>query len=80
MSKKREIEFRLKLGARIKELRNNRGITQSKLALMVNSGQAHIHRIEAGKTSVGIDRIVKISDALDVSVKDLLSFEDLNPS
>jgi len=41
---------------------------------MVNSGQSDIYRIEAGKTNIGIDKIVRLADALGVPVKDLITF------
>jgi transcriptional regulator with XRE-family HTH domain len=41
---------------------------------MINSGQSYIYRIEAGRVKVGVDKLIRIADALDVDVKDLINF------
>lgn len=41
---------------------------------MIGSGKAHIWRIETGRVGVGIDDLSRIAVALDVKVRDLLTF------
>jgi transcriptional regulator with XRE-family HTH domain len=65
---------RQSLGKAIRAKRNKQGLSQSILASMINSGQSYIYRIEAGKTSPGLDRLVKIADALGVELRDLIDF------
>lgn len=66
---------------RVRQLRNEirarrleQGLSQTKLALMINSGQSYIYRVESGRVKVGIDKLIKIADALDIPVRDLIAF------
>ena len=62
------------LGKRIRAVREEQGLSQSQLALMIGSSKSHIWRIESGRVSVGLDDLGRIADALDVQVRDLFSF------
>lgn len=62
------------LGNEIRSRRLEQGLSQAKLALMINSGQSYIYRVEEGRISIGVDRLVRIANALDVSVNDLITF------
>ena len=62
------------LGKRIRAVREEQGLSQSQLALMIGSSKSHIWRIESGRMSVGLDDLGRIADALDVQVRDLFSF------
>ncbi len=55
-----------KLGLRIKEFRKARGLSQEQLAEMIGIEQKHVSRLEVGKSYPTIDRLEKISSALDV--------------
>ncbi len=65
---------RLALGNAIRERRESQGLSQNKLALMAGSSKSHIWRIETGRVGVGIDDLARIAEALDIQVRDLLSF------
>ena len=52
------------LGKRIRAVREEQGLSQSQLALMIGSSKSHIWRIELGR----------IADALGSPVRDLLTF------
>ena len=62
------------LGEEIRIRRKSQGLSQAKLAMMINSGQSYIYRVEKGKVRVGLDKLIRIAKALDVSVSDLISF------
>ncbi len=62
------------LGKQIRNRRIAQGLTQTKLAMMIGNGQSYIYRVEAGKIGVGIDILMKIADALDIEVRDLITF------
>lgn len=62
------------LGSAIKLRRENQGLSQERLAMMVGSSKSHIWRIETGRVGVGLDDLVRIADALDVEVRQLLNF------
>lgn len=62
------------MGARIKTLREQQGLSQRKLALMIGSNQTHIWQIENGTVNVGFDLLCRLADALEVNVRDLIDF------
>lgn len=67
-------ERRKRLGARIKALREQQGLSQRKLALMIGSNQTYIWQIENGTVNVGLDILCRLADALEVNVRDLIDF------
>ena len=52
------------IGLRIADLRETQGVTQGKLAKLLNTTQSAIARIESGKQNVSADMLKKISKAL----------------
>ena len=70
-------ELRL-LGLTIAYYRRARGMTQAELAEAEHISRTHMSNIEApnSRTSVSLNRLFDIADALGVSVKDLLNFQD----
>lgn len=67
-------ERRKRLGERIKALREQQGLSQRKLALMIGSNQTHIWQIENGTVNAGLDILCRLADALEVNVRDLIDF------
>ncbi|MCI9129433.1 MAG: helix-turn-helix transcriptional regulator [Eggerthellaceae bacterium] len=65
---------RLALGACVRARREEQGLSQARLALMIGSSKSHIWRIETGRVGVGIDDLIRIADALDTSVSTLMPF------
>lgn len=64
-----ELTIRTEIGARIKELRLAQNLTQQQLADLAKLTRAKICNIEAGKYSVGLDVLYRISEALNVSIQ-----------
>jgi transcriptional regulator with XRE-family HTH domain len=62
------------LGARIKELRKARGLSQDQLLERVNIDSKHLSRIEVGKSYPSLDTLEKIARALNVEIKDLFEY------
>ncbi|HTE12734.1 MAG TPA: helix-turn-helix transcriptional regulator [Chitinophagaceae bacterium] len=65
-----EVEFLVNLGARIKELRLKKNISQKDLAMECNFEKASMSRIESGKTNITVLTLYKIISALNADVKD----------
>ena len=65
---------RAALGIAIRRRREEQGLSQQRLALMMGSSKSHIWRIETGRVGVGIDDLIRIADALDARVGDFISF------
>ena len=61
-------------GARIRELRKNRGMTQDQLAEYLGIEQKHVSLIEHGKSYPSLDRLERISEALQVPLPSLFDF------
>lgn len=59
---------RERIGCRLAELRNQKGLSQIALAELSGVGHSHIARIEMGRYSVGIDTLAKLADALDMQL------------
>lgn len=63
---------------RLKELRNQRNITQLKLAMDLNMNQNTISRYENGEREAGYRELIMIADYFNVSIDYLLGRSD-NP-
>ena len=59
---------RERIGARIRQLREVKGIEAKQLAALANIDAANLSRIEQGKYSVGFDILTRISHVLGVKV------------
>ncbi len=67
------------LGLRIKQVRTLRKLSQKEVALDIGINQGQYSRIESGKVEPPLASLRKISEALEVSLSELLSEEqDLN--
>ena len=67
------------LGARIKEIRKRRGITQDQLAERVDLATRYISLIEVGRSSPSLEAIENIARVLEVELKELFDFGHLDP-
>ncbi len=68
----REMELK-QLGKRIKQVRNEKGLTQFDLAAKINTDESSIARFEIGGTNPTYLTLLKIAKGLDVSLSELLS-------
>lgn len=59
---------RKRIGARITQLRKEKGMTQQMVADEAGIQRCHIARIEAGKYSVGLDTLAAIGDTMDMQI------------
>lgn len=77
MTAKRENQYR-QLGLTIAYYSKLHGITQMQLAEDVNLSRTHISNIEAPnvRTSISLDKLFDIADALQVPVKLLFEFRE----
>ena len=60
------------IGARIKELRVNKSISQKKLAEHLNISQSAYAKIEKGISKLDVNRLVEIAQILEVDPNELL--------
>jgi transcriptional regulator with XRE-family HTH domain len=65
------------LGARIKELRKMRAMSQEKLADIVDLDPKYVSFIECGRNAPSLETMESIARALEVEIKDLFEFAHL---
>ena len=64
------------LGKRIRELRQQTGLSQEKFALKIGMDRTYFASVEAGKRNIAIVNIKKIADGLGVTPSELFAFEE----
>ena len=70
-----EQDYISKLGSRIRQLREEKNISQQILADMCNMPKSSIGRIERAEVSVTIKSLIKISNALEIDIINLFLFK-----
>lgn len=66
-------QLQQKIGERIRILREEKGISQQNLAAICNFEKANLSRLEAGRTNPTISTLYKISEALQISLSELVN-------
>ncbi len=67
-------EFLIKLGHKIRILRDECGFSQEKLAVLADTDRGHISNIETGKANTKILYLKNIAKSLGVEVTELFNF------
>lgn len=62
------MDIRVKIGKRLRELRNKKELSQEKFSFICELDRTYIASIEQGKRNVSIANIEKIAKALDMSI------------
>lgn len=74
------VNFKL-IGKRIQEVRKQQEMTQAKLAALTDMSDSYISYIETAKKQASLESLVRISNALGITVDELLSGNQLhNPT
>lgn len=68
----------MNIGARIKFLRNKRGLTAIQLAEMVNISREHLSAVENGIKPISLSTLQKICDALGITLAQFFMDENTN--
>ena len=63
----------VRLGQRIKDLRNAKGISQEKFALSIDMDRTYYASVENGKRNISINNIKKIADGLGITLEELFT-------
>lgn len=69
--------FYKRFGRNIKKFRNQKKLTQQQLADRIGIGLNFMGKIEVAFSKPSMDTIIKIADALNLSVSDLTDFRHL---
>lgn len=62
------------VGKRIKELRNNKGISQEMLAHEAGLDRTYITSVERGKRNISVVNLEKIANALNMNLSEFFNF------
>ncbi|GAA3631186.1 hypothetical protein GCM10022397_15860 [Flavivirga jejuensis] len=68
----KEEKYFQKLGAKIKQLREEKGIDQKAFAFDCEIGRTQLYMIENGRTNPRLLTLMKIADGLEIPVSQLL--------
>jgi len=60
------------IGVRVREARERAKLKQSELGVLIGSGQSHVFLIEQGSVNITLKTLLKLADALNVDLVDLL--------
>ncbi|AZA82146.1 XRE family transcriptional regulator [Chryseobacterium lactis] len=66
-----KINFQIALGKRIRQLREEKNMSQAELALLCNFEKSNMNRIETGKTCPSSFTLYKISISLEVKLSEI---------
>lgn len=66
-----KVEFQIALGKRIRQLREDKNLSQAELAALCNFEKSNMNRIEAGRTCPSSFTLYKISTGLGVQLSDI---------
>jgi transcriptional regulator with XRE-family HTH domain len=72
LSQHRQHSALIALGEAIRSTRKQQGISQEKLALLAEIDRSYVGRVERGDNNVAILTLLKITQALGVSLRDLM--------
>lgn len=68
-----QLDTKMRVGLRIKELRNALGYSQETLAYSIEMSRTYFAEVETGKRNISIENIDRIAQGLGVSLKELFN-------
>lgn len=72
MSMMRDDALKL-IGARVRRLREERKVSQEEMARRSGIERSYYGRIERGAANLGVEMLVRIAEAMDVDLKELVA-------
>lgn len=72
LSKQRQHPALIALGNAIRDVRKQQGVSQEKLALLAGIDRSYVGRVERGDNNVAVLTLLKIGQALNVSMADIM--------
>ena len=68
-----QLDTKMRVGLRIKELRNALGYSQETLAYSIEMSRTYFAEVETGKRNISIENIDRIAQGLGVSLKEFFN-------
>lgn len=69
------LDFRKKLGKRIKQIREDKGLSREDIAFACEFSGSYMGMIERAEYDFKISKLYNIAKALDIDIADLFDFE-----
>lgn len=66
----------MEIGTKIRKLRELKGLSQENMAYELDMSIAGYGKIERNEVSVNYDKLLKISEALNVRIEDIIGFDE----
>jgi len=65
----------IQVGNKIREIRMQKGLTQTELANLINSDRQYLYKIEKAKVGISVNKLAVIAKALNVPLTTLVDIE-----
>jgi transcriptional regulator with XRE-family HTH domain len=69
------MDIKAAIGERIAQLRNAKGLSQQKFSYEAEIERSYLTHVEKGRKNISIETLIKITDALEISLKDFFNQE-----
>ena len=71
------MDLKQMIGARIKEIRSKRGITQDQLSERMEINPKYLSSIERGKENPTLNTLINLSRSLEINIDEVFSFVEI---
>lgn len=65
-------DLAIQFGAKLREERKRRGISQEKIALLTEIDRSYMGRIERGEVNITLEKVYQLAEALGCDIRTLL--------
>jgi transcriptional regulator with XRE-family HTH domain len=72
------MDMKVAIGERIAELRKAKNLSQQKFSYEAEIERSYLTHVEKGRKNISIDTLIKITNALEISLKDFFNQEIFN--
>ena len=66
-----ETDIRVRFGQRLREIRQERGLSQEELAFKAGLHRTYVSSAERGQRNVGLVNVERLAQALDIDIREL---------
>lgn len=72
------MDIKVAIGERIAQLRKAKKLSQQKFSYEAEIERSYLTHVEKGRKNISIETLTKITDALEISLKDFFNQESFN--
>lgn len=70
------MDIKIKFGLKLKKIRNEKNLSQEKLAELSSMDRSYLSNIERGKKNISLEKINELSKALQIDISKLFELEE----